>query len=82
MVDNTLTFETCQGAPMQENAIVETVNSGSFPTAFSTNPAVGSGANSVMVVIDTTIEKSRTGALLKLQQIIKGIEQSTNFPSG
>lgn len=67
---------------MQENAIVETVNAAAFPTAFSTNPAVSNGPNSVMVVIDTTLEKSRTGVIIKLEQIIKGILQSTNFPAG
>lgn len=82
MTDNTLTFETCKGAPMQENAVVETVNSASFPSGFSTNPAVGGGANSVMVVVDTTLELSRTGVITKLGLIMKGIEQSTNFPAG
>lgn len=82
MTDNTLTFETCRGAPMQENAVVETIVSAAFPTGFSTNPAVGGGNNDVMVVIDTTVLTSRSGAINQLMRIIKGIEQSTNFPTG
>lgn len=79
MTDSTLTFETTRGAPMQENAVVETVNVGAFPTAFSTNPAVGNSQNTTMVVIDTTVLTSRAGVIKQLEEIMKGIMQSTNF---
>lgn len=80
MPDNSLTFETARGVPMQENAVTETVVSGAFPTGFSNNTVSGA-QNDVMVIIDTTLLTSKQGAINQLSRIIKMIEQSVNFAS-
>lgn len=75
MTDNTIQYETASNMPMEEDNVLETVNSAAFPTGFT------SGSYNVMVILDTTLvaHHQRTYLVEALQRIIKGIQQSNTL---